>query len=330
MKNILTLKKTLLISLALVAVIVLPIHTQKASAFAASAGSAGAGGGSIPSIFVPVNDGMLNGTVLGDATFQDTIAPMLDTLAYTAAQMALDQITQNTVSWIQGGFNGSPSFAVDPAKLFLNTADAVSGGLASQIRNLSTTCKVGNVNFNLNLANMVDLSTRSGATNKFAAQLQCPFPVTIDPTKFYTNFDGGWDAYGAALEDAGNGFGTRVIASKELATLQQEATHLQEQKLGWANGFLDQPDLSQCTYPPAVASVINLPSTSPDALPPEAVQAYQRSYCKTATPGKTIADTLSQATGMDTQRLNMADNMNKIIAAFVGQITKSVTVGVFK
>lgn len=317
MKNISIFKKTLLVPLVAL-ITFLPIHVQKASA------------GAVPGIFVPVADSILQGDTLTHTAFQDVAKMSLDTLAYTAAQIALDEITKNTVSWIQGGFNGSPSFAVDPNKLFLDTADAVSGGLASQIRNLSTTCKVGNVNFNLDLANMVDLSTRSGATNKFAAQLQCPFPATIDPTKFYTNFDGGWDAYGAALEDAGNGFGTRVIASKELATLQQEVTHLQEQKLGWANGFLDQPDLSQCTYPPAVASVINLPSTSPDALPPEAVQAYQRSYCKTATPGKTIADTLSQATGMDTQRLNMADNMNKIIAAFVGQITKSVTVGVFK
>ncbi len=315
--------KNFFLPLIIAVIVVSPIHTQKASAIG---------------IFVPTNDAMLNVATSLHASFQDVAKMGLDTLAYTAAQMALDQITQNTVSWIQGGFNGSPSFAVDPAKLFLNTADAVSGGLASQIRNLSTTCKVGNVNFNVNsLANMVDLSTRSGATNKFAAQLRCPFPATIDPTKFYSDGSGGWEGFGSALQDAGNGFGSRILVSQELKTLQAEATHIQEQKLNWGNGFLDQVDTSNCDYPPevnkAMTSTLTASDTglsSPDALPPEAVKAYQQSYCKTATPGKTIADTLAQATGMDTQRLNMADNMNKIIAAFVGQITKSVTVGVFK
>ena len=311
--------KNFFLPLIIAIIVVSPIHTQKASAVG---------------IFVPTNDAMLNVATSLHASFQDVAKMGLDTLAYTAAQMALDQITQNTVSWIQGGFNGSPSFAVDPAKLLLNTANAVSGGLASQIRNLPNTFSP---DIALKLSNMVELSTRSGAGNKFAEQLKSPFPATIDPTKFYTNFDGGWEGYSAALQDSGNGFGTRIIVSQELNTLQAEAQHIQEQKLSWGNGFLDQVDTSNCDYPPevnkAMTSTLTASDTglsSSDALPPEAVKAYQQSYCKTSTPGKTIADTLAQATGMDTQRLNMADNMNKIIAAFVGQITKSVTVGVFK
>jgi len=315
MKHFLKIRKILIVPLVAV-VTILPIHTQKANAL-----------GLMVPVLAPVSDSIAS----LHTSFQDVLKMGLDTLAYTVAQAALDQITQNTVSWIQGGFNGSPSFAVDPQKLFLNTADAVSGGLASQLRNLSTTCKTGSVNFNLDLANMVDLSTRSGASNKFAARLQCPFPATINASDFYKTGTGGWDAYSAAFQDAGNGFGSRIIVSQELATLQENAKKLQEQKLSWGNGFLDQVDPTNCpSMPPEVTAAIALPSSSPDALPPEAIKAYQSSYCKTATPGKTIADTLSQATGMDANRLNTADNMNKIIAAFIGQITKSVTVGIFK
>ena len=82
-------------------------------------------------IFVPTNDAMLNATSLEHAGFQDVFKMGADTIMYAIGQQLLTSLTDSTVNWIKGGFNGSPAFAVDPTKLFLDTANMVSGGLAN-------------------------------------------------------------------------------------------------------------------------------------------------------------------------------------------------------
>ncbi|MGB2580587.1 MAG: hypothetical protein WBC83_02735 [Minisyncoccia bacterium] len=256
-------------------------------------------------IFVPVNDAQLNVETLTHAAFQDVGKMTLDSVAYAMGQQLLTQLTDSTVSWIRGGFNGNPLYAIDPTKLLLDTANVVSGGMANQIRGIAT-CSF-TPNFNANLANRIDLSTRSGANAKFSDQITCPFPTNIDPTAFYSDFSqGGWSAFEASLSDSGNPFGVNLLASQELALRQAEAQSLMDQKLNWANGFLS---METCDGTDSYTGVpIN---------------------CKTTTPGKVISDTMSKSIGTDMDRMGFADNMNKIISAFVASLTSSVTTGIF-
>ncbi|OIP66704.1 MAG: hypothetical protein COV32_02930 [Candidatus Yonathbacteria bacterium CG10_big_fil_rev_8_21_14_0_10_43_136] len=250
----------------------------------------------------------------------------VDTAVYTAGQMLLDQVTDDIVTWVKGGFNGSPSFAVDPTKLFLDLADAVSGGMASQIRGIAT-CDF-TPNFNNDLANMVDLSTRNDAGNKYAYQIRCPFPaVNINASDFYNDFNrGGWSAFEMALSDNGNAFGVAVLTSDELAKRQQEARATQEMRSNWSNGFADLVDTNDCpTMPSEVSSAIEN-----DELPIEAKKAYQKSYCKTTTPGKIVGDRLGQAVGVDMDRLGFVDNINKIMGAVVKEATNQAVSGIFQ
>lgn len=258
-------------------------------------------------LFVPVFDSLHTTQTTIFAGFQDITKMALDTLAYTAAQTALDMMTQNTVSWIKGGFNGSPAFAIDPSKLFLDVANQVSGGLANQILGINT-CNFS-PNFNTKLANQVTLSTRSGANAKFQDAIRCPFPAGAGNAQgFYNNFNqGGWRAFETSLTDNGNPFGTALLTSQELAARQAETQSIKQQELGWAGGFLST---QQC----------------------DGVDSYtgQPILCHATTPGKIIGDQLNTALGTDSARLGFADNMNKIFAALIGQLTKSVTTGVFK
>ncbi|HAS84470.1 MAG TPA: hypothetical protein DCS23_00110 [Candidatus Yonathbacteria bacterium] len=249
----------------------------------------------------------------------------LDSMAYTAGQMLLDQVTDNIITWVQGGFNGSPSFAVDPTKLFLDLADAVSGGMASQIRGIAT-CDF-TANFNNDLANMVDLSTRRDAGNKYAYQIRCPFPaLNVNASDFYNDFNrGGWSAFEMALSDNGNAFGVAVLTSDELAKRQQEARATQEMRSNWSNGFTDLVDTDECpTMPDEVSGAIEN-----DELSIEEKKAYQKAYCKTTTPGKIVGERLGQAVGVDMDRLGFVDNINKIIGAVIKQFTSQAMSGIF-
>ena len=53
-----------------------------------------------------------------------------DTVVYEFGQELLNQVTDNTITWIRGGFNGSPSFDVNPEQLLLGLADSVAGNTA--------------------------------------------------------------------------------------------------------------------------------------------------------------------------------------------------------
>ena len=256
-------------------------------------------------IFVPTNDAMLNATSLEHAGFQDVFKMGADTIMYAIGQQLLTSLTDSTVNWIKGGFNGSPAFAVDPTKLFLDTANMVSGGLANQIRGIET-CNF-DFNFNNDLANRVSLSTRSGATAKFQDQISCPFPSNINASDFSKDFSkGGWTAFEASLSDSGNSFGTTWLTAQELSAPQSEAQNIKEQQLSWASGFLSMETCGSTDPYTGVAT-----------------------DCRTTTPGKIISDTLSKSIGTDMDRFGFADNMNKIISAFVASLTSSVTSGIF-
>lgn len=257
-------------------------------------------------IFVPTNDALLNVSTDTHLGFQDVAKMGMDAAMYAIGQAMLTSITDSTVNWIKGGFNGNPTFATDPTALFLDVANTVSGGMSNQIRGIAT-CNF-TPNFNSALANAIDLSTRSGANAKFNDQITCPFPTNINPADFYGDFSkGGWTAFESSLSDSGNPFGTTWLASKELALRQEEAQSIMDKKLNWASGFLSTEECS---------------GTDPITGTPTG--------CKTTTPGKTISDTLSKSVGSDMDRMGFADSMNKIVTALVLSLTDTVSTGVFK
>ena len=262
-------------------------------------------------VAVPVSESVVRsnttgilGSTVTNTTFNTVQKPTLDTLSYSVAQCALQMLTDSTVNWIKGGFNGSPMFAVDPAKLFSDLANEVSGGLANQILGIPT-CEF-TMNFNGLLSNMV--SNSSWSTSRFNGQIRCPFPQNINPMDFYNDFNkGGWKGFERSLSDSGNPYGTTIITADELMRRQAEAQHLQEKELDRNLGFL---------------SVKECANTDPNT--------GLQTDCKVTTPGSTISNMLSKSLETDMDKLGFADNMNKIISALIGQLTNSMSSGVFK
>lgn len=260
---------------------------------------------------------------------QEAARISIDSAAYAAGQALLNQVTDNTISWIRGGFNGSPSFDVNPEQLLLGLTDSVAGRTAYEIRGLTNTSFLPG--FLNDLANSVELSTRSNASAKFADKLKSPFPQGVDASSFYNSGinsfeqNGGWESFQASLEDSGNSFGARVLISQELATRQNEALSIQEKKLARSSGFLDIIDESSCNYPESVQMIM----TQNAGLDPASDAAYKRQYCSISTPGKIAGDQLTQALGIDMDRLGFVDNINKILGAIIRQLTTEAVKNLF-
>ena len=59
------------------------------------------------------------------------------------------------------------------------------------------------------------------------------------------------------------------------------------------------------------------------------IKAWQKAHCKTTTPGKIVGDQLTKTLGLDMDRLGFADNMNKIVSAFLDVMTQKTLRAVF-
>lgn len=280
---------------------------------------------------VPVGDAVTNiytGAIYGvnaaHSSFQDVGKMSLDALAYKVAQCTLEQLTNNTVKWIQSGFQGNPGFAVDVNKLFGDISEGVLADFSNQIKNLEA-CDF-TINFKWDLANTVSLSAPKN--NKFPTKIKCPFsPQTVTASQFYNDRSSfSWKLMETALSDSGNRFGVSALTAQEAARRQKDAKAKEDQKLGWSNGFADLIDTEDCPTMPAEVSIAIIEGQ----LPEEAVKFYQKSYCKTTTPGKIVGDSLMKAIGAKQDRIGFADNMNKIISALITELTTEATRGVFK
>lgn len=283
-----------------------------------------------------VNTAHASWSTLGKNTF--------DALAYTAGQIALNQLTDQTIAWIRGGFHGMPSYTVDTQAMGEELADSVTLGLVSQIKGLATCEFTGTF--------VDDLTDSYQLSKKKKMPITCPFPDSLTNMKFYASdvetavnhFS--WELFSMAMDDAGNPYGVQIVTANQLQANQEKAKANSDQKMSWSNGYADIVDTNNCPgMPPESADYIrdgNIVAyydtngdgenegTEYDGNPdPATVQALQKAYCKTTTPGNIVSDQLSSTLRLDMDRLGFADNLNKIISALLTVAVQSAIRAVF-
>lgn len=284
----------------------------------------------------------------GKSTWDIVTKNLLDYVAYSAAQNLLNQLTNSTLKWIQGGFHGSPSFAVDTDQMFTEIADNIAGNLVLQLRGIAS-CEF-TASYRDDLANSVYIAPKK-KDYIFDNQARCPFKQNwnFTATEFYAGANKlTWDAFGAMLDDGGNPYGVQTITSKELARKTADAQAKKAQETSWSNGFTDIKDLNDCAYPESIFATKDSLGKDPQymfMLPaereakanelntqmvsdPDFIRKHKE-YCKTTTPGKIVGDQLTKTLGINMDRIGFADNMNKIVAAFLDQVMTKAVRGVF-
>ncbi len=304
----------------------------------AAAGTASAAETTQAVASVPVSDVVSAGTEggsLGSTLAMDPIKSFFNSAAYILAQCTLTKLTDSTISWIKGGFHGSPSYAISPKKVFSDIAQTAADQLARQVRSIGV-CDF-TPNFAVTLSNTVEQTPRQN--KNFAPSIKCP--LQGDPGAFYNDFtNGGWNQFAGALNDAGNPFGVAILTGNELEQRQQQKQAIQTQQLAWSKGFFDvvNTDPEYCGYVdekdhPDDPDAIALDSSGrpdPAQYDPAEISAIEKDYCTTSTPGNIISDKLSKTLGTDTDRLGLADNMDKLISALMTQLVQESVKGLFK
>lgn len=256
-------------------------------------------------------------TIAANTTVANTKEFSLDTIAWIAAKLLIRQIVNSTVTWINSGFNGNPSFISNPSQFFGSFADKLAGDFI--YHELGTIGQFICSPFDLQLRLALQLAF--GANFGLGAggggsdyQSSCSLTGIISNVKHaklgidasvdinasmqgFVNGDfdqGGWDTWFAMTQTPkGNVYGAFQEESNALSIRISAAIAEQLQELGWGNGFLSFKDKDG----------------------------------NITTPGDVIQSQLNNALGSDIASLVSADEFNEILGALAGQLLKSVLGG---
>jgi len=227
-----------------------------------------------------------------------------DWVAYTAAGVALHAVTDSIVEWINNGFEGQPGFITDPEAFFTDAADQATGRFMKEFLSPEV------YNF-ICSPFRIDLLLGLKRTNTYAERMRCTLSTVLanaqNGVEFGTGLrNGDWgDWMSATLSVQNNPGGAILISLDEMLGRQANARGTAKTESIFNAGFLS---MKKC------------------------VEYYDNQWTGehkcikwTATsPGKWVSDTLGQATGIDMQRLAVADEINEILSALITQLLKGI------
>ena len=286
---------------------------------------------------------------------------VLDTLLNMVAKQLISSMTQSIVNWINSGFNGSPSFITDPGSFFLDAADQVTGAMLDQDGPLASLCTPFSFDLRLSLALQVSSRARQRYTCTLGAIIQntrdaAARGVTINGFMAGDFSQGGWPAFLALSTEPQNNYSSASlyahsdllsrIAKKEAAInvdLNRGRGFMSWNKCDDITSSVQQDGLSY-TIPEANAGQVEQLSQT-GQVGQETVQTgksedredtsikktvdktnglvkYER--CKTETPGSVIENTLANQLGSGVRQYELADEINEIAGALVGQLVNTI------
>ncbi len=289
----------------------LPIAVQTIDIGPAVGVVAGAG---VLNVAKSTQDAMAQGSQHASDT---TINTFLSCIARTVAKIALNQITNSVVNWINSGFNGSPSFVQNPDQFFTNVADQAAGEFIKGSA-LSFLCSPFQLQIKIAIANSY--------ANRNA--MSCTLTGVIRNINNFMSGDfssGGWPGLLAfTTVPTNNPYGAFMYANVGLTYYVQTAQGTQQRQLSLANGFLDFKKKVNCTTTPtppppnANRSVTQDASASSDLGGASA--QYQVCDLVTTTPGTVIQNALVGTENSSLNELGLAKDFDEIISALISQL----------
>lgn len=264
--------------------------------------------------------GGINGGILGGQKAQGTIDGIWSCIARTVAKVALNQITNSVVNWINSGFQGSPSFVQNPTKFIQQTADQAAGAFI-QSSALSFLCSP------------FQLQIRIAIAKSYASRSAAPTCTLTQVSSNINNFmrglfskSGGWPAFiQFTTVPTNNPYGAFLYGSIGVGIATNNARGQLQQDLLQGQGFLSFKQKQNCrttSTPPAASptnSITEVPGPSNDPNNPTA-PIYSVCDLVVTTPGTVIQNALVGTNNSTLNSLNLAKSFDEILSALLTQL----------
>jgi len=221
-----------------------------------------------------------------------------DRLAWAAVDLLMKEITANTINWINSGFEGSPAFVTDFGGFLRDIADEQIGSFIEGSA-LAFLCDPLDIKFSLMLKYAVP----------FEKEVECTLSDVIDNIDDFINGDfgrGGWDGWmELTTKPKNNRYGAYLSSAAELEARIQFSQFEESKVIEFGSGFFSH---EKC-----------------EELPPGFVGPPR---CEIVTPGSVIEKQLNSVLGSSQRRLEVADEIDEILTALLGQLMKNLFGGI--
>jgi hypothetical protein len=259
------------------------------------------------------------GTLNGQKKATDTTNTFFSCLARTVARIALNQITNSVVNWINSGFgadggpgSGGPAFVTNPERFFTQLADRTAGEFIKG-SSLSFLCSP----FQLQIR--IAIAKSYAQRNAYSCTLTS---VTRNIRNFMDgNFrSGGWPAMlSFTTMPTNNPYGAFLYADASITYSVQTAQGEQRRQLSLGNGFLDFKQKQRCRDT-RVKQKASASTWVREYESPGGGSAYEVCDLVTTTPGHVIAGALGATESSTLDQLSLAKSFDEIIGALISQL----------
>ncbi|MEX0652170.1 MAG: hypothetical protein WD509_01290 [Candidatus Paceibacterota bacterium] len=265
-------------------------------------GFLGAGASAI-GLVVPVNDSLVTSNT-GTIKNKDCV---LDGLTTVVRDVLISSMTRSIVNWINGGFDGNPAFITDLEGFLLDVGDQVVGTYIEGSE-LAFLCSPFQLDVRISLA--LDYYTNA------RDRVSCTLTGVIE--NLNDSFDdlsskNSWDSWlELSVNPHNNPYGSFLASRQAMRQSIASAQNNQQSILNWGSGFR--------SYEVCDTAGVQDPNDSANI-------SVGNFNCRIATPGVVINEQLSQTLGSGFRQLELADEINEIIGALLGQLSKQVLGG---
>ena len=274
---------------------------------------------------VPTKDG----AVRSDIKEQNDKEKCKDAIAYAAAKVTLQAMTQNIVNWIGSGFDGDSLFIKNPQSFFKSIADQEVYSFVTELNDPDK------YPWGPEVGEMISSGYENGNFEDTAV-FDLDEEIGEDWEDFFDDFNvGGWDGWIAATQNtANNPVSFQIEASKELNDRVNDRLDEVNKELTWGNGFLS---VKQCVeYDDASGFNAGGGYIPGDYFEGADYSATEGDYtlggleidnCKRyeiTTPGNAISEQLNITLGSGIRQAELADELNESIASIVDALTNQL------
>ncbi len=267
-------------------------------------------GKAIVSMFTSVPVGNMNietssGITSGATTGDNLKNCVLDVLVSIMAQALINNLTSSIVTWINSGFEGSPSFVTNPEAFFADVGDQAAGQFISELGD------VGKL-----LCSPFDLQIRISLGLGFNARLKQYTGCRLSDVQknVYNAFTGGqwgkagWSNFISVSQPQNNVYGAYLYSSDAMNQLVLKNLNIKQGQLAQGRGFLSKE----------VCDEYEAKDPANETGSAKCIKSH------VVTPGSVIEAQLNNSLFSGVRRIEMADNINAIFEALANQAVTQI------
>lgn len=236
-----------------------------------------------------------------------------DGIAYTLGNVMMQNFVNNTITWVNTGFNGTPYFIRNQESFFANITRNAEQTFLNELPGVNDV--YGNA---VRYAMIAQQTGRTASPSALRGNNDGAVQRVNDFTNDFKN--GGWNQFfNMSQFSSQNPVGSLFQATETLQERRQRLIDEKVNEITRGNGFMDQKKCVEWGLGGSTGTTVRNPVTGQESrVEPVCLKE------EVVTPGKIIAEQASKATQAAQERSAQADELNETLGRFLDRMISNL------